>query len=53
MIVKLWNTVPENIRAAVSFDSFKVSLSNFLALILEVGTILRLPVTAAAGLIPW
>ena len=30
---KLWNTVPENIRAAVSFDSFKVSLSEFLALI--------------------
>ena len=29
----LWNTVPENIRAAVSFDSFKVSLSEFLALI--------------------
>ena len=30
---RLWNIVPENVKAAVSFDSFKNSLSDFLALI--------------------
>jgi hypothetical protein len=28
---KLWNTVPKNIRAAVSFDSLNISLSEFFA----------------------
>jgi hypothetical protein len=30
---KLWNNVPPEIKAAESFDMFKCSLSNFLALI--------------------
>ena len=30
---RLWNTVPASVKAAVSFDSFKISLSEFLALI--------------------
>ena len=30
---KLWNMVPTEVKAAKSFDSFKISLSNFLALI--------------------
>ena len=30
---KLWNTLPESVKAAVSFDSFKISLSKFLDLI--------------------
>ncbi|KAL5263394.1 hypothetical protein ACHWQZ_G008682 [Mnemiopsis leidyi] len=30
---KLWNKVPTEVKAAKSFDSFKISLSNFLSLI--------------------
>ena len=30
---KLWNKVPSTVRAALSFDAFKISLSNFLDLI--------------------
>ena len=30
---RLWNIVPENVKAAVSFESFKNSLSDFFALI--------------------
>ena len=30
---KLWNKVPSTVRAAPTFDSFKISLSNFLDLI--------------------
>ena len=30
---KLWNKVPSNVRAAATLEAFKISLSNFLALI--------------------
>ena len=32
---KLWNKVPNSVKAAQSFDAFKISLSTFLALIPE------------------
>ena len=48
---KLWNKVPSTVRAAPTFDAFKISLSNFLDLIPD-----NLPVagcTAAVGQTHW